>query len=589
MVAHSLPTANIDYNDPVRKQLIAAKREHAKNQKKDYSHVFSVLMEIFSFNFSPKSRFDLIRLSAIVMAIEFAYAAETAFVSPILLEIGIDHSKMTMIWGISPFVAFFVSPLMGSISDKCRSPLGRRRPFILILSIGIVLGLLFVPYGKVLGILLGDYGDEVASHANDTKIGVHHTPALHPEGSVFESYKWAVMFTIIGTILLDFDCDNCLTPARAYLLDVSLPENHAKALSTSTMMAGAGGCMGYLLGGFNWEATFLGEFFGGNIKTVFAIVTVIFLIGLLVTITSFREIPLPLMDKDEMLRPITQVAINRAKDKVLREGVQGRTTEPVVLTLNDLSTKNKGTQIENNEAGPSNEVHDDDHQVTFGQYLKSIVIMPKSLRLLCLTNFFSWMSHCCYCLYFTDFVGEAVFKGDPKGQIGSPEHQLYEDGIRFGCYGLAIYAAACCLYSMTIEPLISKLGAKAVYVGGLTIFGVGMLVLGCYPTKELTLLLSITGGVIYATLFTFPFLLVARYHEKGSVRKGQEIPSKVKRGLGTDIAIVGSMLFVGQFTVSLSVGYFVTLLGSTTAIMFAASGFAFLAALSALKVVYMGL
>lgn len=73
------------------------------------------------------------------------------------------------------------------------------------------------------------------------------------------------------------------------------------------------------------------------------------------------------------------------------------------------------------------------------------------------------------------------------------------------------------------------------------------------------------------------------------MKKGQEIPSKVKRGLGTDIAIVGSMLFVGQFTVSLSVGYFVTFLGSTTAIMYAASGFAFLAALSALKVVYMGL
>lgn len=365
------------------------------------------------------------------MAIEFAYAAETAFVSPILLEIGIDHSKMTMIWGISPFVAFFVSPLMGTISDKCRSPLGRRRPFILILSIGIVMGLLFVPYGKVLGILLGDYGDEVISHMNDTRL--HQTPPVFPEGSVYDSYKWAVLFTIIGTILLDFDCDNCLTPARAYLLDVSLPENHAKALSTSTMMAGAGGCFGYLLGGINWEATFIGIFFGGNIKTVFAIVTIIFLIGMLVTVTSFREIPLPLMEKDELLRPISQGAICRAKDRVLREGVQGRTTEAVVLSLSDLNTNNKSSP-ENSEAGTSLDNPPEEHDVTFAQYLKSIVVMPKSLRLLCLTNFLSWMSHCCYCLYFTDFVGEAVFHGDPTADHGSREHQLYEDGIRFGCY-----------------------------------------------------------------------------------------------------------------------------------------------------------
>ncbi|XP_063701955.1 proton-associated sugar transporter A-like isoform X2 [Culicoides brevitarsis] len=576
MVAHSLPTANIDYNDPVRKQLIQEKRDHAKQQKYDYSHVFS-----------PKSRFDLIRLSAIIMAIEFAYAAETAFVSPILLEIGIDHSKMTMIWGISPFVAFFVSPLMGTISDKCRSSLGRRRPFILLLSIGIILGLLLVPYGKPLGILLGDYGDEKEDYMNTTRSldNFNVEEKIFPEGSVYDSYKWAVMFTVIGTILLDFDCDNCLTPARAYLLDVSLPENHAKALSTSTMMAGAGGCFGYLLGGVNWEATFIGVFFGGNIKTVFALVTIIFLVGMTITVTSFREIPLPLMEKDELLRPITQVAITKAKDKVLRDAKQGKSTE-VVLSVSDLN----GKKSENHEAGISGEI-DEENDVTFGQYLKSIVVMPKSLRLLCLTNFLSWMSHCCYCLYFTDFVGEAVFNGDPTAEKGSQGHQLYEDGIRFGCYGLAIYAAACCFYSMTIETLISKLGAKIVYVGGLTTFGVGMLLLGVFPTKNLCLILSITGGVIYATLFTFPFLLVARYHEKGSfkVRKGQEVPSEGKRGLGTDIAIVGSMLFVGQFTVSLTVGYFVTFLGSTTAIMYAASGFAFLAAISALKIVYMGL
>lgn len=50
-------------------------------------------------------------------------------------------------------------------------------------------------------------------------------------------------------------------------------------------------------------------------------------------------------------------------------------------------------------------------------YLKSIVYMPASLAILCLTNLFCWMSHVCYSLYFTDFVGEAVFKGDPIVRI----------------------------------------------------------------------------------------------------------------------------------------------------------------------------
>ena len=42
------------------------------------------------FHFRRKTRWELTRISAAVMGIEFAYAAETAFVSPTLLKIGKD-------------------------------------------------------------------------------------------------------------------------------------------------------------------------------------------------------------------------------------------------------------------------------------------------------------------------------------------------------------------------------------------------------------------------------------------------------------------------------------------------------------------
>lgn len=51
---------------------------------------------------------------------------------------------------------------------------------------------------------------------------------------------------------------------------------------------------------------------------------------------------------------------------------------------------------------------------TLKHYLLSIIFMPFSLRIVCLTNLFCWMAHVSYSLYFTDFVGEAVFGGDPK-------------------------------------------------------------------------------------------------------------------------------------------------------------------------------
>jgi hypothetical protein len=104
------------------------------------SSVLQQINYISVFNSRKKTRSELIRISAAVMGIEFSYAAETAFVSPTLLKIGVEHQHMTLVWALSPLIGFFVTPILGSLSDRCRLPLGRRRPFIILLSIGVFLG-----------------------------------------------------------------------------------------------------------------------------------------------------------------------------------------------------------------------------------------------------------------------------------------------------------------------------------------------------------------------------------------------------------------------------------------------------------------
>lgn len=108
----------------------------------DDNIIYFLILNFFFcfFYYRSKTRLDLIRISAAVMGIEFSYAAETAFVSPTLLKIGVEHQHMTLVWALSPLVGFFLTPILGSISDRCRSNLGRRRPFIILLSIGVFLG-----------------------------------------------------------------------------------------------------------------------------------------------------------------------------------------------------------------------------------------------------------------------------------------------------------------------------------------------------------------------------------------------------------------------------------------------------------------
>jgi solute carrier family 45 protein 1/2/4 len=127
---------------------------------------------------------------------------------------------MSMVWGLSPLVGFFACPFLGSKSDSCKSKLGRRRPFIIIYSIGIIVGLSLLGHGHYIGNL---FSNSIADN------------------------PYVIFFTIIGVVLLDFNCDACQSPARAYLIDVSQISDHSIGLSTFTIMAGAGGSLGNYL------------------------------------------------------------------------------------------------------------------------------------------------------------------------------------------------------------------------------------------------------------------------------------------------------------------------------------------------------
>lgn len=61
------------------------------------------------------------------------------------------------------------------------------------------------------------------------------------------------------------------------------------------------------------------------------------------------------------------------------------------------------------------------------------------------------------------------------------------------------------------------------------------------------------------------------------------------RGLGTDVALVSSMVFLAQFILSSCIGAIVHAAGSTVAVMVMAAVLSFCGALSATKIMYLDL
>ncbi|GBP09881.1 hypothetical protein EVAR_92432_1 [Eumeta japonica] len=66
-----------------------------------------------------------------------------------------------------------------------------------------------------------------------------------------------------------------------------------------------------------------------------------------------------------------------------------------------------------------------------------------------------------------------------------------------------------------IDMVVHDRSARRVYVGGLCTYSCGMFALCAARAKAAVILFSWTAGVMYSTLFTMPYLLVAHYHATG--------------------------------------------------------------------------
>jgi solute carrier family 45 protein 1/2/4 len=191
-------------------------------------------------------------------------------------------------------------------------------------------------------------------------------------------------------ILLDLDCDACQSPSRAYLLDVTNPDQHSLGLTTFTSMAGLGGCLGYFLGGIPWENTFLTKILGDHVHVLFTLVWIIYLFCLISTITAARE-----------PSSVVIMAPNLSRSASRQYLVSSYSIHSMSSVYDDSQ---RNSIVKENDAQPNRNL-----KVSYCDYLRSIIYMPASLRWLCLTNFFCWMALVSYSLFFTDFVGQAVF------------------------------------------------------------------------------------------------------------------------------------------------------------------------------------
>ncbi|KAM9800119.1 proton-associated sugar transporter A [Syngnathus typhle] len=684
----------------------------------------------------PRRAFqELLFNGCILFGIEFSYAMETAYVTPVLLQMGLPDQFYSLVWFISPILGFLVQPLIGAWSDRCTSRFGRRRPFIFALAIGALFGLTLVLNGRDIGVALADTAS---------------------------NHKWGIILTVCGVVLMDFSADSADNPSHAYMMDVCSPEDQDRGLNIHALLAGLGGGFGYIVGGINWDQTNFGKSMGGQLRVIYMFTSITLVIATAMTLTSIPERPLPksqpsvksnlkspnvllppsppappgsalavddddeeghygyhlsksshpeslayscsanarlcagltspispmspltpkygsFISRDNSLTGVNEFASSLGTsyiDSVLIDCYTGQQTPQGLLAPNsvpfppgDTPAPEGSTQPErqpdrechpDTETAPQSEVASQvtsgggpgleprrgsaagilkrpqslalmeepmatqivgmengrRRTVTFSQQVANILLngvryeshlnenavmgesqmsmkllciaiyrMPPSLRSLCTNHFLGWLSFEGMLLFYTDFMGEVVFEGDPKAPHDSEAYQRYNAGVSMGCWGMCIYAFSAAFYSAILEKLEERFSLRTLYFFAYLAFGLGTGLATLSTNLYVVLSLCVTYGVLFSSLCTLPYSLLCEYYQSpqfcGSSEEG------TRRGMGVDISLLSCQYFLAQILVSVAMGPLTSLVGGAQGVMYFASLMSFVGcAYSSLCVVY---
>ena len=93
---------------------------------------------------------QLLNLSIGFFGIQFAWMIQIMRTTPFLESLGSNAAISGVIWWAGPITGILVQPIVGSLSDRTRSRLGRRRPFLIAGMISTALWLVAMPNSPTL-------------------------------------------------------------------------------------------------------------------------------------------------------------------------------------------------------------------------------------------------------------------------------------------------------------------------------------------------------------------------------------------------------------------------------------------------------
>lgn len=391
------------------------------------------------------------------LGIQFGFGLQLANMSAIYAKLGASPDKLPILWLAGPMTGLLVQPIIGSMSDRTWTRLGRRRPYFLTGAVLSSLALWFMP----------------------------DAPALWAAASML----W----------VLDASINVSMEPFRAFVADKLNLEQRTAGFVMQSFFIGVGAAVANALPSVFERFGVVGQAANGvplTVQYAFKLGAAVFLLAVLWTVFTSNEYP-----------PENMAAFRAAAGT--HEPFQ---VQPVFLTVGAAAGAVlgacRGALVEHGltplhlgiGAGIGAAVA---AVLSKPEVAVALREMPRTMRQLAVVQFFTWLGLFCMWMFFGLATAQQIFgTTDPK----SP---AFDQGTAFGGRTFAIYSIVCFAAAFALPKLAATLGRKTVHAGALACGALGLLATAGIHDRTLWQCTMLGVGIAWASILSMPYAMLS--------------------------------------------------------------------------------
>ena len=418
------------------------------------------------------------------LGIQFGFALQNANTSRIFETLGAETDKLAVYWLAAPITGFVVQPIIGYLSDRTWTRLGRRRPYFLIGAILASIALLMMP----------------------------NSPTL-----------WMA----VGTLwIMDSSINISMEPFRAFVGD-NLPDNQRTlGFAMQSFFIGIGAVVGSAL---PWVFTnVIGisntapeGVIPPSVKWSFYIGGFVFFLAVLWTVLKSKEYTpeeLEAFEKAKQdrypnkIKP-QQTGVSERKQLVFGSifAIIGILATFYVHDVN-VKTANQHKELYILAIGLLvvgllfmlvSQLRKRQVKNGFTTIITDLLNMPKTMKQLSWVQFFSWFALFSMWIYTTKTVTGHVFNAEDTTS------KLYNDAADWVTVMFAVYNGVAAAVAFLLPVLAKRTSNKFTHMLSLFFGGIGLISI-YFLSDKVGLLLSMVGvGIAWASILSIPYAMLS--------------------------------------------------------------------------------